>query len=310
MSVIQYISSGGMASIGGDLPEPERKKLNELIKQFGDEVRAYGIKLQVPASLIRVMQATYLFAGRDAIQYHFCFVDAPGSNTLIYRDLAPHGVIPLQGILHQLRIEIGDPLWGLSVPIRLDGEARSEYLKNMGKQYVDTILQSQQNPTKRPSEESIVVPEIASGIERFRKDYPVGTRTAFIIMSFQKTKLHDVIVSTIKESLKKHGIIALRADDKEYMDDLFPNIRTYMHACDFGVVVLERIIQEDFNPNVSLEAGYMMGLGKNVLLLKDSTLKSLQTDLVGKLYKPFDLQAVAESMPAQIEKWLKDKGQI
>jgi SOS-response transcriptional repressor LexA len=34
-------------------------------------------------------------------------------------------------------------------------------------------------------------------------------------------------VTRIRETLKKHGIFALRADDKQYMDDLFPSIKTY-----------------------------------------------------------------------------------
>ena len=92
------------------------------------------------------------------------------------------------------------------------------------------------------------------------------------------------------------------------MDDLFPNIKVYMHACDFGVAVFDRITEDDFNPNVTLEVGYMLGMGKDVLLLKDKTLKSLSTDLTGRLYKPFDTTDVSGTMPAQIEKWLNDKG--
>jgi hypothetical protein len=52
----------------------------------------------------------------------------------------------------------------------------------------------------------------------------------------------------------------------------------------------------------------MLGMGKDVLLLKDKTLKSLSTDLTGRLYKPFDTTDVRGTMPAQIEKWLNDKG--
>lgn len=310
MSVIQYVSRGGMASIYGDLQESERQKIDELVKIFGAEVRAYGTKLKVPMSLLDVMRATYLFGGRDTLQYHVCFVDASGENTLMYRDLTSSGPISLDKIRHQLTIEIGDPIWGLSVPTSLAGDALTKHLKDLAKYYVDTILQSHQSPKKQPPEDSIVVQEIASGIKRFREDYPRGKRTAFIVMSFEKTKLHDVIVTTIKDSLVKHGIVALRADDKEYMDDLFPNVRTYMHECEFGVAVFERIVEDDFNPNVSLEVGYMIGLGKNVLLLKDSTLKRLHADLVGKLYKEFDPQAVPETMPKQIQKWLEDKGLV
>lgn len=152
------------------------------------------------------------------------------------------------------------------------------------------------------------MPEIASGLEKFRVDYPIGVKTAFIIMQFGNTKPHQEIVNCIKDTLKKHDITALRADDKEYMDDLLPNIKTYMHACDFAVAVYDRITEDDFNPNVSLEVGYMLGMGKNVLLLKDKTLKSLQTDLTGKLYKPFDTTDIGNTMPQHIQKWLSDRG--
>jgi hypothetical protein len=129
-------------------------------------------------------------------------------------------------------------------------------------------------------------------------------------MQFSKTTAHDKIVLTIKDTLRKHGIIGLRADDKEYADDLFANIKTYMHCCDFGIGVFERILEDNFNPNVSIEVGYMMGLRKNVCLLKDQTLKNLPTDLMGKLYKQFDPQDVEKTLPDQLEKWMKDKGII
>ena len=183
-----------------------------------------------------------------------------------------------------------------------------DYIQTIVQQYVNSVLQSQQKLSKNISSEAVSMPEIASGLEKFRADYPIGQKTAFIIMQFENTKPHQAIVTCIKNTLKKHGITALRADDKEYMDDLLPNIKTYMHACDFGVAVYDRITEDDFNPNVSLEVGYMLGMGKNVLLLKDKTLKSLQTDLTGKLYKTFDTTDIDNTMPLHIEKWLSDRG--
>ena len=47
--------------------------------------------------------------------------------------------------------------------------------------------------------------------------------------------------------------------------------------------------------------------GRPVCLLKDKTLKTLQADLVGKLYKTFDPQDPVNSIPPEIEKWLRDK---
>jgi nucleoside 2-deoxyribosyltransferase len=97
------------------------------------------------------------------------------------------------------------------------------------------------------------------------------------------------------------------ARDKEFHDDLYPNIQTYLHGCGFGIAVFERLESEEFNPNVALEVGYMFGLRKHVLLLKDRTLRALQTDLVGKLYREFDPQNPEETIPAQIDGWLSDK---
>ena len=53
MSVIQFLTNGGMANIGGDLPEEERKIPNEIIKSFSGKVRKYALELQVPASRLK-----------------------------------------------------------------------------------------------------------------------------------------------------------------------------------------------------------------------------------------------------------------
>lgn len=307
MSVIQFLMSGGMATIGGDLPEEERNEINAVIKSFGEKVRKYAITLQVPASLLAVQQCGFLLVGKDIANYHVVFANVTGA-TINYRDFTMHGRLELKSIAHQVRIEIGDVVWAFSFPLNVPAVKLDDYIQKIVEQYVNTVLQSQKKPEKTISEEAASTPEIASGLEKFKTDFPTGKKTAFIIMQFSETKLHKEIVSCIKDTLEKHNISALRADHKEYLDDLFPNVKVYMHACDFGIAVFDRIIEDDFNPNVSLEVGYMLGMGKNVLLLKDKTLKSLPTDLTGKLYKQFNTLDIANSMPEQIEKWLLDKG--
>lgn len=89
MSAIQFVTSGGMASIGGDLPEDEQKTANEIVKSFGEKVRKYALALQVPASLLKVQQCTFLFVAKDTASFHFVFADAPGGNSLNYREVVP-----------------------------------------------------------------------------------------------------------------------------------------------------------------------------------------------------------------------------
>ena len=127
------------------------------------------------------------------------------------------------------------------------------------------------------------------------------------MMQFGTTDAHSTIVNAIRDTLAKYGITALRADNKEYHEDLFGNVLTYLHGCSFGIAVFERLVANDFNPNVSLEVGYMRALRKPICLLKDRTLETLNTDLVGKVYKSFDPQDPAGSIPGELETWLRDK---
>ncbi len=309
MSAIQFLTSGGMATIGGDLPDEERKNINAVIKSFGEKVRGYAIALQVPASLLSVQQSGFLLIGKDTNNYHAVFANVTGTK-INYRDFTSYGRLDLKSITHQVRIEIGDVIWAFSFPLNVSAEKLDDYIQSIVVQYVNTVLQSQKKPEKVISEEAASTPEIASGLEKFRVDFPAGMKTAFIIMQYSETKLHKEIVGCIKDTLGKHKITALRADDKQYMDDLFPNVKVYMHARDFGIAVFDRITEDDFNPNVSLEVGYMLGMGKNVILLKDKTLKSLPNDLTGKLYKQFNTLEISTSLPEQIEKWLSDKGLV
>lgn len=150
--------------------------------------------------------------------------------------------------------------------------------------------------------------EIQQSLAKFREEYADPSSVAFLMMKFGQTPAHTQFVKAIRAAFGEHGITVLRADDKQYHDDLFPNILTYMHGCGIGIAVFERIEADDFNPNVSLEVGYMLSMRKPVCLLKDRTQKTLPTDLVGKLYKPFDTLAPDTSITPQIDQWVSDKG--
>jgi hypothetical protein len=154
---------------------------------------------------------------------------------------------------------------------------------------------------------TLIPDELNIPLRRFRKDFPSEVKCAFLMMKFEDTPIQLKLIETIEHCFEQHGITLLRADFKWYADDLLNNIRTYMHGCDFGVAIFDRVKTEYFNPNVSLEIGYMMAMGKNVLLLKDNTLNSLQTDLVGKLYHEYDFQSPDTTLPVVLKKWLKDK---
>jgi len=91
---------------------------------------------------------------------------------------------------------------------------------------------------------------------------------------------------------------------------LWGNVRTLLHGCGFGIAVYERIQTNEPNANVGLEVGYLMAMNKPVLILKDKTVPVIQSDLAGKLYKPFDPHDPEGTLPNQLTKWLEDNGII
>lgn len=155
-----------------------------------------------------------------------------------------------------------------------------------------------------------VPPEIEASLRQFRRDHPETAKTAFIMVEFGSTGADQAISNAIKSELREHGALGLCADDKQYHDDLLSNVLTYVYGCGFGVAVFQRTEAGYFNPNVALEVGYMFALGRPVCILKDRTLRELQADLVGRLFKEFEPQDPAGTIRPQLRRWLHDKGML
>jgi hypothetical protein len=171
-----------------------------------------------------------------------------------------------------------------------------------------TVLKFKINPDEliivKSDNKNVYILDLREPLSKFNKDHSDYKKCAFLMMKYEDSPIQTKIVIKLKDLFRKHGLELLRADEKHYSDDLLTNIRTYMHGCGFGVAIFDRINSEYFNPNVSLEIGYMMALKRPILFLKDITLKSLQTDLVGKLYEEFDFQNYKKAFDKSVIKWL------
>lgn len=60
--------------------------------------------------------------------------------------------------------------------------------------------------------------------------------------------------------------------------------------------------QEMFNPNVAYELGMLHLLSRRCLILKHESLKALQTDILMKLYTPYEKTI---EVPAIIKAWTR-----
>jgi protein-tyrosine-phosphatase len=140
----------------------------------------------------------------------------------------------------------------------------------------------------------------------FNIDHPLSHRNVFVMMRFDETPQHARILEAIRESLNYYGFYGLRADDKVYADDKWENVRLYMEHCAYGIAVFDKTYEEDFNPNVSLELGYMLGQSKKCLVLKEQQLPELMSDLSGRLYRAFSIHDIEQTVSEQIGQWMRD----
>lgn len=150
--------------------------------------------------------------------------------------------------------------------------------------------------------------EIVDSLRAFRRDHPSRPYTGFLMMQFGHEKAHARIASALRVSFARFGIKLLRADDSAYHPDLYYNILTYIKGCGLAVAAFDRILSEQFNPNVSFELGFCFAYGIPTLLLKDKRLPRLPTDIVGRLYIEFDSYEPEASLAHAVSRWLTEKG--
>ncbi len=161
--------------------------------------------------------------------------------------------------------------------------------------------------------EDVQLKSLEMCIQRFKQEHD-PKRTVFVMMKFsggdiaKDTKLEKLYTS-IKLELDKYGFDAVRADEKDYSDTgyLWDNIQIYLNGCEYGIAVLENLYSDEMNPNVALEYGYMLAKGKKVLLLKEKSFKNINADILGKIWKEFDIDNPTTVKKA-IQSWMIDLG--
>ena len=143
--------------------------------------------------------------------------------------------------------------------------------------------------------ESFYPPTLKDEIITFKEEYK-DKKTAFIIVDFRHLKT----AKEVRRVLLDNGIYGFFANAPGGRNDeeTWKNIQIFMHGCDFGISIFaddsiptsdSKKKRNEINPNVCIEVGYMRGLQKEVLYLKDKSLdkNDLPSDFHGKLYTEF-----------------------
>lgn len=132
-----------------------------------------------------------------------------------------------------------------------------------------------------------------AGIGRFLEGHPFD-RNVLCMTRFPRTKADPIgpAIEVCRSACEEVSLELHLASDRTVEDILFGNVAAAMWASRFGIAIFEDRARKGINYNVVLEVGAMLVTGRRCLLLKDSSVKRLPTDLVGHIYQSIDLEDV------------------
>jgi hypothetical protein len=77
-----------------------------------------------------------------------------------------------------------------------------------------------------------------------------------------------------------------------------------MWACRYGLAFFEDRMKAGLNYNLTIEVGSMLMAGRRCGLLKDTSIKKMPTDLVGRIYKDVDV-GNPMTVSRAVHEWLR-----
>lgn len=140
-------------------------------------------------------------------------------------------------------------------------------------------------------------------------------KVGFLIRKFQDRDDRNTLINNIKQTFKENSLKLIDATEYTFHDELWRNIKEYMDNCDFGVVVIDNFTPDDdnqFNPNVFLEIGYLLAISKPILILiQNSLTRKIPTDMRPFIYETFDaLDINSDKLKNIINKWIQNFNSI
>src|SRR5439155_11678939 len=123
-----------------------------------------------------------------------------------------------------------------------------------------------------------------SRIDAFLHDHPFD-RSVFIMIRYRPR--NKALIKSIKRALHSQQLYGVVASEHKLTDDLYNPVACLL-CCARGIAVFDQSeVGQNHNPNVAYELGMLHLLNRPCLILKHRQLKSLQSDILMKLYVPY-----------------------
>lgn len=154
---------------------------------------------------------------------------------------------------------------------------------------------------------SLAPPALIAPLRRFLTVHPFD-RNVMGMTRFPETSPDDPVAPALqvaRDVCASHDLEFHLASDRTMDDDLWTNVAAHMWASRYGIAFFEDRVARGMNYNLTIEVGSMLMAGRRVALLKDRSIDRLPTDLVGRIRKDVDLDAL-ETVADALHRWIRD----
>ncbi len=134
--------------------------------------------------------------------------------------------------------------------------------------------------------------------------YPAAEETA-------RAARLQYVVGFVSSEIRRLGYRPRLASDRSFHRWLWDNVELHLCACARGVAIVEDQYAPELNPNVAMEWGWMVGMGRDVLFLRESGFNHDRADWAGLLSHEFSWQdprpgiaaALTAFLPRRSKEW-------
>lgn len=156
---------------------------------------------------------------------------------------------------------------------------------------------------------ALAPPELILPLQQFLSKHPFETNV-FGMTRFPSQNAKDAdpvgpALDVVRDVCKLHGFEFHLASREAIHPDLWMNVAAHMWGSRYGIAFFEDTGAKGLNYNLNIEVGSMIMTGRRCALLKDKSVPTMPTDLVGQIYKSVDLKDLS-TVRAAIHEWLRE----
>jgi len=115
------------------------------------------------------------------------------------------------------------------------------------------------------------------------------------------------VIDSVKAAVTARGYLPRLAMGQNYHRWLFDNVELFLLGCARGIAIVEDKYLPELNPNVALEWGWMVGMGREVLFLREQNFTHARADWSGLINATFEWTNPAPGVSAAMAAFLPQR---